>query len=137
MKQICITRIRQDQNLQTLGHASVYDDEKRIFDFVTLEPPWKNNKTDISCIPEGKYWVEKFSSPEHGLVFLFNNVKGRSMVEIHAGNYFNNTRGCLLPGIGFTDINKDGLLDVHTSGRTLDKLFLLMPERFVITINSI
>lgn len=135
MRQILITRIRQDDTTQTLSHGIVYDGIKKIFEFSVLEPPWKENKNRISCIPDGKYWVEKYNSPTFGEVFLFSNVKGRSMIEMHSGNFYDNTLGCLLPGAGFTDIDKDGYLDVHSSKKTIERLMELMPDKFTITIN--
>lgn len=137
MRQILITRIRQDDTTQTLGHSIVYDGVKKIFEFNTLELPWKENKSRISCIPEGRYIVEKFNSPKFGGVFLFNDVKGRSMIEMHTGNYYTDILGCILPGAGLTDINNDGYLDVHSSGKTMEKLLELMPNKFTITINCI
>ena len=135
MRQILITRIRQDDTTQTLGHLIVYDDVKKIFECNTLELPWKENKNRISCIPDGAYWVEKYNSAKFGSVFLFNNVKGRSMIEMHTGNYHTDILGCILPGAGLSDINQDGYLDVHTSRRTMEKLLELMPDKFTVKIN--
>jgi hypothetical protein len=137
MRQILITRIRQDDDVQTLGHMTVYDGLKKIFECSTLELPWKDNKNSISCIPDGSYWLEKYNSPSKGECFLFSRVKSRSMIEIHKGNYYTDILGCILPGAGFTDINKDGYLDVHTSGRTMDKLLEIMPDKFKLTINCL
>jgi len=136
MRQILITRIRQDDDVQTLGHLTVFDGLKKIFECSTLELPRKDNKTDVSCIPDGSYWVDKYLSPTkgRGIVFQFSNVPGRSNIQIHKGNYFTEILGCLLPGAGFTDINKDGYLDVYSSGRTMDKLLEIMPDRFTVKI---
>lgn len=135
MRQILITRIRQDDDVQTLGHLTVFDGLKKIFECATLELPWKDNKTNVSCIPDGSYWLEKYNSPSKGEVFLFSNVKGRTMVEIHKGNFNRDILGCVLVGLGFSDIDKDGYLDVHTSKRTMEKLLELMPDKFKLTIN--
>ena len=137
MRQILITRIRQDDTTQTLGHLVVFDGVKKIFECNTLELPWKENKNRISCIPDGAYWCEKYSSPTpgRGTVFQFSNVKGRSNVQIHKGNYHTDILGCILPGAGLTDINNDGYLDVHTSGRTMEKLLEIMPDKFTVKIN--
>lgn len=137
MRQILITRIRQDDDVQTLGHLTVYDGLKKIFECSTLELPWKDNKTDISCIPDGSYWVDKYLSPTkgRGIVFQFSNVKGRSNVQIHVGNFNRDILGCVLVGQGFSDIDRDGYLDVYSSGRTMDKLLEIMPDKFKLTIN--
>ena len=135
MRQILITRIRQDDTTQTLGHLIVYDGVKKIFECNTLELPWKENKNRISCIPDGAYWVEKYNSVKFGSVFLFNNVKGRSMIEMHTGNYHTDILGCILAGAGLSDINQDGYLDVYSSRRTMEKLLELMPDKFTVKIN--
>lgn len=137
MRQILITRIRQDDDVQTLGHMTVFDGLEKIFECKSLELPWKDNKKNVSCIPSGSYWVDKYLSPTkgRGIVFQFSNVPGRSNIQIHKGNYFTDILGCTLPGAGFTDINKDGYLDVYSSGRTMDKLLEIMPDKFKLTIN--
>lgn len=135
MKQISILRIRQDDTVQTLGHGTVFDGLDKVFEFNTLELPWLQNKRRISCIPSGNYIVEKYSSPKFGIVFLFQNVKGRSMIEIHQGNYFSQILGCILAGAGFSDINNDGYLDVYSSKVTLGKLLDIMPDKFKVSIN--
>lgn len=139
MRQILITRIRQDEDVQTLGHLTVFDGIKKIYECSTLELPWKDNHKDISCIPSGSYWVEKYNSPTpgRGIVFQFSHVKGRSNVQIHKGNYFSDILGCILVGAGFTDINKDGYQDVHSSGNTMGKLLELMPDKFPVKIISL
>lgn len=64
-----------------------------------LEPPWKDNKPDISCIPPGRYRITLCLSPSRGYVVpLLHAVPGRSEIEIHIGNWPQDTKGCLLPG---------------------------------------
>jgi len=79
--------------------------------FQTLELPWRDDKSDVSCVPEGDYTLYPFLSPTHGLVWRLNNpslgVYGTGMVpegarfgiEIHAGNTFGDTLGCILVGL--------------------------------------
>ncbi len=127
--------IRQlDDNNQTLGYGFIYDDLIKIFEFRTLELPDRNNLPRISCIPVGFYNVIKFDSPTFGNVFLLEGVPDRSMIEIHAGNYNKDTLGCILPGDGFADINRDGLMDVTSSRKTMNTLYDLLPEEFKINI---
>jgi len=63
---------------------------------VTLEPPWKDNQPDISCIPAGKYIAELVDSPKYGRVYEITNVPGRTHVLNHWGNKLQNTLGCVL-----------------------------------------
>jgi hypothetical protein len=69
--------------------------------FYTMEPPWKDNKRNISCIPPGEYdfvFMPKSSSGRYRNCYHILNVPGRSEILIHTGNTVANTRGCILPG---------------------------------------
>ena len=61
------------------------------FTCVTLE------RHDIA-IPIGTYIITLYDSPEHGTVPLLHDVPGRSMIEIHEGNWEHNSLGCILVG---------------------------------------
>lgn len=65
----------------------------------TLERPWLDNAPNISCIPEGDYFVKLLYSPHFGrpLPHILG-VPGRSGILIHALNYVTQTEGCI--GIG-------------------------------------
>lgn len=78
------------------GMLSVGDD----FLCHTLELPWRNNEKNISCIPTGSYIAEMTNSPKFGQVYKLRNVKDRSHILIHAGNYPDETNGCILVGVG-------------------------------------
>lgn len=102
-----------------------------------LELPWRENKQDESCIPEGVYECEMYISPSRGiLVPQFIAVPSRFNIQIHPGNYTRQILGCQLPGDGIKDINGDGILDVTNSGVTFKKLMSIFPERFMIEVYS-
>lgn len=106
---------------QVLGNLFVYDRFIRLFECVTLEP--------ANRIPAGRYPVTKYQSPKFGFtVLLLHDVPGREAIEIHAGNFFTDSTGCILPGEKHTDINKDGYIDVTFSKATLGKLIDLLPD---------
>lgn len=118
--------IRLTQNsTQTLGMLFVFDKTKKVFECCTLE---------AKPIPAGKYETEKFNSPKNGACVLLKNVPNRSMIEIHVGNYFNDSTGCILVGSAFSDINQDGFIDVTNSRATLKKLLDVLDEESVIAI---
>ena len=120
---------------QTLGEIFALDSNNGILKkAVTLELPWKNNENRISCIPTGSYQVEKRISPKFGLHFYITNVKNRSFILIHPGNYYTQILGCVLIGSDFSDINNDGLLDVINSRKTLNSFLDLMPHSFKLEI---
>lgn len=120
---------------QTLGKLQVIDVcGEVVFECYTLELPWRNNKSNVSCIPEGTYHVRRYASPSKGQVFLLEDVPGRSYIEIHAGNFYTDIEGCILVGDDLSDINADGFQDVLNSRKTLFKLLEIMPDEFEITI---
>lgn len=125
---------------QTLGTWTVPD--KDIFVCKTLEPAWKHNKTNVSCIPEGKYRCRWTLSPrmtrEHGKdVYTYEvlDVPQRAGIRIHSANYYKELLGCIALGDAHKDINADGELDLIHSGKTMEKFVSLMnKEDFMLNI---
>jgi len=67
----------------------------------TLERPWQDNKSNISCVPPGTYqtnYIPRSSSGKYRKVWHVTNVTGRSGILIHNGNLVDHTRGCILVG---------------------------------------
>jgi hypothetical protein len=63
-----------------------------------LELPWRNNKSYISAIPDGKYAADlRYDKPDKWRVQL-KNVPGRTGVQLHVGNYPTQIEGCVLVG---------------------------------------
>ncbi len=52
----------------------------------TIELPWKDNRPRISCIPEGRYAVERRWSPRFGYHLWIKGVPGRSLILMHPAN---------------------------------------------------
>lgn len=77
-------------------YGVIYD-EGRAFAF-TLEDPWQNNESNVSCIPPGTYVCKRVVTPKHGECFEVTNVPGRSAILFHAGNTTADTEGCILLG---------------------------------------
>jgi hypothetical protein len=124
----------------TYGDAYVWDSEKheKVFEFVTLELPWKNNERMVSCIPEGVYMVHKMkpTAKRKYEYFHVQNVQGRDSILWHPGNYTSQILGCILPGDKHTDLNKDGIEDVTNTTATLKILTAMMPDKFKLTIKK-
>lgn len=136
---------RQYYSEQTLGTLTVYDEDtgKEVFKCRTLELPWKNNQRNVSCIPEGHYDVSAHVSPTFGKCYWIQDVKDRSEVLIHVGNYAgsknpktgkSDIRGCILVGKEFVDLDGDKLADITSSKDTLSKLLAVAPNGFVLEI---
>ena len=67
----------------------------------TLEPPWKDNRPNVSCIPDGGYevrYMPRSASGKYKDCYHLQNVSGRYGILIHKGNLVTHTMGCILPG---------------------------------------
>lgn len=135
MKRLQIVR-EKDDGFQTLGRLRIIEDNKIVATFYCIEPPWKNNKRRISCIPTGAYWVKKRWSPKFKNHFHVLDVSERTWILIHAGNFRENSTGCILVGYSNKDINGDGVLDLAHSRAALQELLNAMPDRFSLEIKD-
>ena len=63
---------------------------------LTLERPWVDNQSNVSCIPAGSYTCQRIRSPKFGDTFEVMNVPNRSHVLFHKGNTLDDTHGCIL-----------------------------------------
>ncbi len=69
-----------------------------------VEPPWNDNKQNISCIPEGRYIAKRNKTGKHQY-YSIEDVEGRSGIEIHPANYYispegkQQLNGCIAPGL--------------------------------------
>ena len=134
MKTIIITRY-QEERKQTLGSLIVKDcDNEVIFECFTLELPDRGNENEISRIPAGDYLAVKHESPKFGDTMWLQDVPNRSEILIHAGNFYDDTLGCILVGESITDIDGDGVRDVTNSRKTLENLLNLI-KKDIITVH--
>lgn len=124
MKTIRIKR-ENDDGVQTLGTLMMPG-----FSCKTLERPWKENKTGISCIPKGLYEARWTFSPKLvRYTYEVIKVPSRSGIRIHPGNYFFDIEGCILLGTGYGDINQDGYVDLLNSTATMKKFETLLAKK--------
>lgn len=64
----------------------------------TIELPWKNNEKKVSCIPEGKYFLQKRYSAKYKHHLEIVGVPQRSMILVHPANYaLQELQGCIAP----------------------------------------
>lgn len=64
----------------------------------TIELPWKENQSRVSCIPEGEYELTKRYSPHLKWHLLLNKVPNRAFILIHAYNdALKESKGCIAP----------------------------------------
>jgi hypothetical protein len=86
----------------------------------TLELPWRENANSISQIPAGTYRAFiRTDGPLRWRVEL-KDVKDRSNVQLHIGNYPRQTQGCILLGTSITSAG--GTCATENSGRALAEI---------------
>lgn len=92
----------------------------------TLELPDRDNKANVSRIPNGEYIIEPHNSPHFGSVWIVLNVPNRSHILIHKGNTDDDTKGCILLGQYFGKLK--GNRAVLNSGNTHNEFMRIMKE---------
>ena len=64
----------------------------------TIELPWRENETRVSCIPEGKYFIKKRYSQKFQWHLEVLDVKNRSLILFYpANNALLELNGCIAP----------------------------------------
>lgn len=123
---LILRRFYEDET-QTLGTLLVISDTGLCLQaFATVELPYLANMKNVSSIPEGTYNFRERYSYKFGNHLELLNVKGRSLILIHHGNYHQDTQGCILVGQHHAQLNKDGNLDVVNSKKTMITLLSVL-----------
>ena len=119
---------------RTLG--SWYDDKGEMI-AKTLELPWLNNSRRVSCIPEGTYDVVKEppKADRPYTYFRILNVPKRSGILIHRGIKPIHSRGCILVGSRFAEVNTNTPI-LESSTVKMDWLAKNLPDKFTLTIKK-
>jgi hypothetical protein len=113
---------------ETLG--SLYVD--KVLQAKTMELPWRENAHNTSCIPNGLYKVVKEAYTEKHPYphFRVLGVPDRGGILWHKITYVKDLLGCTGIGGSFADLNKDSVPDIVDSGKTLQKLYDMLPAEF-------
>ncbi len=114
----------ESTNLYTKGYLIV---DKEVFR--TLEPPWKNNQIDKSCVPRGAYncvYLPRSASGKYKRVYHIQGVENRSGILIHNGNIVDHTLGCVLLGLKHGKIGRKAA--VLNSRSAMAKLNRIMQQ---------
>lgn len=90
-------QVRIKRNYDDRGTNGVlYINDQKICS--TIELPWRDNMTGISCIPEGTYKLAKRWSPKYKWHIHVLNVPKRFWILIHPANdAAKELRGCIAP----------------------------------------
>lgn len=81
-------------------NGSLFDSQLDRENFIchTIELPWNNNDTGMSCVPEGKYELLRRTSLKHGEHLELQAVKNRKYILIHPANdAIKELKGCIAP----------------------------------------
>jgi hypothetical protein len=143
MKEVTLKRFSDDTK-QTLGVLSFIKDDGQLFVCKTLELPWKNNQSNVSCIPAGSYTCKytrsnRMSKPGHD-VFTYEvlSVPDRAGIRIHSANFFSQLLGCIALGDAHQDINNDNEQDVIHSGVTIASFEnILQKQDFKLVVSGV
>jgi hypothetical protein len=89
-----LIRFSQSSEMGTFGRISVGG-----ITLYTVEQPWNDNKSNISCIPLGEYACSprKYFKGGYDAVEI-KNVPSRSHILFHRGNTLYDVRGCIAVG---------------------------------------
>ena len=130
MKTVRLTRLEDNFIYGTFGVLSIDD---KVF-CVTLEPPDQLNATSISSIPAQQYMCKRYSSAKYPSTFQVMNVPGRTKILFHAGNFVDNTEGCILLARKFGVLK--GARAVLNSGDTFKRFIEIMngADEFRLTV---
>lgn len=102
---------------------------------VTAEPPWKDNKSNMSCIPDGSYKCVQHNGTKYKNVWALLGVKNRESILFHWGNFpLKDTEGCILLGASFS---MNGTPCINDSMRTIIKLRTILPKKFDLVISGL
>ena len=123
---LIITRLSKDDT-QTIGEILAIGSGK-IERFASLELAWKDNERRISSVPCGKYKANREVHPRFGNAIRIHNVPNREGILMHVGNHHHQILGCILPGMGFNDIDKDGHVDVVQSRVAMNRIYDLVGD---------
>jgi len=106
---------------------------------LTLERPWLDNETDVSCIPPGIYTCKRFHSSKHPDTFQIMDVPGRTGVLFHTGNLMEHSAGCVLVGEMFEPYkgepailsSKKGFTEFMTKLENVNEFQLLIQDKAI------
>jgi hypothetical protein len=123
----CIVLKREYLPGVTKGVLIGYKNKEAVLFLNTIELKWLDNKTQVSCIPEGVYpFYPSIWNKYNKAVLELKDVPNRSEILFHSANYASGKlvqlRGCIAPVTGYADIDGDGIIDGTSSKDAFIKL---------------
>jgi hypothetical protein len=111
------------------------------------ELPWRDNRSNISSIPAGRYrvnYLQRSASGRYRDVYHVRDVPNRAGILIHVGNYTGDrdrglrtdSHGCLLPGLRLGHLRQQRAVLASRGG--LDALHAVTGRQdFTLTIEEV
>lgn len=122
----------------TLGRLQIYNSSGiLLLELKTLELPNRANVKNISCIPTGSYEVNQHHSEKFGECYLLENVPNRDEILLHLGNFYKDTRGCILLGTAVVFNNDYTKTQLIYSRNAMQKLNSLNLKSFTLKISEL
>lgn len=108
------------------GIFGILSDENGNQIAVTLEHGFPNNEGNMTeflpKVPAGVYTCCLYASPKHGTVWMLQNVPNATYIEIHIGNFNQDSNGCILLGRRvIPDPDEPDQKMITSSGNTFNK----------------
>lgn len=106
----------------------------------TVERPWLDNKPNVSCIPDGVYYlglrysptVQRITRGRYSEGWEVQDVPDRTFIMVHPANWPTDLNGCIGVGKSYTSLQgRDGRLHkaVTASQATFDEVMRRMDDR--------
>jgi len=105
------------------GTFGILKIDKQLF-CATLEPPDILNKRNHSSVPAQQYFIQPHYSQRFGKTWIVDNVPDRTAILFHAGNWVDDTQGCILLGESVKKLR--GERAVTNSGETFREFLNIM-----------
>jgi hypothetical protein len=125
-----------------IGTPGVFSVPEKGFVSASLELPWRDNKSGLSCIPRGTYrCVATMSAKYKRIMYLLIPTGSRTGIRIHSANFAGavdhgykcDLLGCLALGSSVIEVNKQYFL--RNSRNTMKKFEAAMGgKNFLLTI---
>jgi hypothetical protein len=125
-----IVRLSSHPDWGTLGAVKIQD----VPVCLSVEPYWRENKPNVSCIPAGTYKCVRHISPRFGETFIVTNVEGRSHILFHKGNTMSDTKGCIILGESFAINNGKPCITNSQGGFTEFMRWLDIADEFTLRV---
>lgn len=101
----------------------------------TLERPWLNNKSNVSCIPEGVYIIDRDVTGRWQYYRVRDEqVAPRFAIELHPANYVQQLAGCIAPCMKLKQIGDEEYMGVDSKKALLKIMKYFGDESWVLKI---